>query len=102
VQLIRVDELGTIPMHGPHKRREIYNPQISSQFIINNEVKLWKRQYFQKLAKPGYLAHCLIKSNPKLFQYIDQADQGTFYILYYLHSCRLKNLIKIKVRINLN
>jgi hypothetical protein len=50
------------------------------QFLINNGVKLWKRQYLQKLAKPGTDAHRLIKSNPKLFQF-DQADQGTF------HTC---------------
>jgi hypothetical protein len=51
------------------------------QFVINNGVKLWKRQYLQKLAKPGTDAHHLIKSNPKLFQY-DQVDhgQGTFHI----------------------
>jgi hypothetical protein len=70
------------------------------QFIINNGVKLWKRQYLHKLAKPGTDAHRLIKLNPKLFQY-DQADQGTFHSLYFLdshkhqfgnlHSCRLKN-----------
>jgi hypothetical protein len=53
------------------------------QFVINNGVKLWKRQYLHKLAKPGTDAHCEIKSNPKLFQY-DQADQGTFHILYFL------------------
>jgi hypothetical protein len=44
------------------------------QFIVN--YGLWKRQYFDKLAKPGSDAHCLIKSNPKLFQ----ADLGIFYI----------------------
>jgi hypothetical protein len=53
------------------------------QFIINNGVKLWKRQYLYKLAKPGTDAHRLIKSNPKLFQ-LDQADQGTFLISYFL------------------
>jgi hypothetical protein len=44
------------------------------QFVINK--KLWKRQYLQKLAKPGTDAHRLIKSNPKLFQF----DQGTLHI----------------------
>jgi hypothetical protein len=48
------------------------------QFFINK--KLWKRQYLQKLAKPGTDAHRLIQSNPKLFQYFDRADQGTFTI----------------------
>jgi hypothetical protein len=50
------------------------------QFFITNGVKLWKRQYLQKLAKPGTHAHRLIQSNPKLFQYFDRADQGTFTI----------------------
>jgi hypothetical protein len=53
------------------------------QFVINNGklfCKLWKRQYLQKLAKPGTDAHRLIQSNPKLFQYFDQAEQGTFHI----------------------
>jgi hypothetical protein len=53
------------------------------QFFINNGhffYKFWKRQYLQKLAKPGTDAHRLIQSNPKLFQYFDQADQGTFHI----------------------
>jgi hypothetical protein len=49
-------------------------------FFINNGVKLWKRRYLQKLAQPGTDAHRLIQSNPKLFQYFDQADQGTFHI----------------------
>jgi hypothetical protein len=52
------------------------------QFVINNGIlfcKFWKRQYLQKLAKPGTDAHRLIQSNPKLFQYFDQADQGTFH-----------------------
>jgi hypothetical protein len=48
------------------------------QFIVNNGVKLWKRQYLDKLAPPGSDAHCLIKSNPKLFQFDLQADQGKF------------------------
>jgi hypothetical protein len=47
--------------------------------FINN-VKLWKRRYLQKLAKPGTDAHRLIKSNPKLFQF-DQADQGIHFTL---------------------
>jgi hypothetical protein len=47
------------------------------QFISNNGVKLWKRQYLHKLAKPGTCAHVLIKSNPNLFQFDRQADQGT-------------------------
>jgi hypothetical protein len=51
------------------------------QFIVNNGVKLWKRQYLEKLAKPGSDAHRLIKSNPKLFQFDLQADQGNFQIL---------------------
>jgi hypothetical protein len=51
-------------------------------FIINK--KLWKSRYLQKLAKPGTGAHRLIKSNPKLFQCFDQADQGTLQILYFL------------------
>jgi hypothetical protein len=50
-------------------------------FIVNNGAKLWKRRYLQRLARPGTDAHRLIKSNPKLFQF-DQADQGTFHILY--------------------
>jgi hypothetical protein len=54
------------------------------QFVINK--KLWKRQYLQKLAKPGTDAHHLIKSNPKLFQYLDQADQGTFHNLYFFED----------------
>jgi hypothetical protein len=49
-------------------------------FIIK---QLWKRRYLQKLAKSGTDAHRLIQSNPKLFQYFDQADQGTFHILYF-------------------
>jgi hypothetical protein len=56
------------------------------QFVINNGFffcKFWKRQYLQKLAKPGTDAHRLIQSNPKLFQYFDQADQGTFNIFTY-------------------
>jgi hypothetical protein len=48
------------------------------QFVINK--KLWKRQYLQKLAKPGTDAHRLIKSNPMLFQF----DQGTLHILYFV------------------
>jgi hypothetical protein len=48
------------------------------QFIVNNGVKLWKRQYLEKLAKPGSVAHRLIKSNPKLFQADHQGDQGKF------------------------
>jgi hypothetical protein len=52
------------------------------QFFINK--KLWKRQYLQKLAKSGTDAHRLIQSNPKLFQYLDEADQGTFHIIYFL------------------
>jgi hypothetical protein len=51
-------------------------------FIINK--KLWKSRYLQKLAKPGTGAHRLIKSNPKLFQCFDQADQGTLQIIYFL------------------
>jgi hypothetical protein len=51
------------------------------QFISNNGVKLWKRQYLNKLAKPGTRAHALIKSNPNLFQFDSQADQGTFHTL---------------------
>jgi hypothetical protein len=51
------------------------------QFISNNGVKLWKRQYLHKLAKPGTDAHRLIKSNPNLFQFDSQADQGTFHTL---------------------
>jgi hypothetical protein len=47
------------------------------KFIGNNGVKLWKRQYLHKLAKPGTRAHALIKSNPHLFQFDSQADQGT-------------------------
>jgi hypothetical protein len=43
------------------------------QFIVN--YGLWKRQYLDKLAKPGSEAHRLIKTNPKLFQ----ADQGIFH-----------------------
>jgi hypothetical protein len=42
---------------------------------------LWKRQYLNKLAKPGTRAHALIKSNPNLFQFDSQADQGTFHTL---------------------
>jgi hypothetical protein len=51
------------------------------QFISNNGVKLWKRQYLNKLAKPGTRAYALIKSNPNLFQFDSQADQGTFHTL---------------------
>jgi hypothetical protein len=51
------------------------------QFIGNNGVKLWKRQYLYKLAKPGTRAHGLIKSNPNLFQFDRQADQGTCHTL---------------------
>jgi hypothetical protein len=54
--------------------------QIWRQFVINNGVKLWKRQYLNKLAKPGTDTHHLIKSNPKLFQF----DQGTLHILYFV------------------
>jgi hypothetical protein len=54
------------------------------QFISNNGVKLWKRQYLNKLAKPGTRAHALIKSNPNLFQFDSQADQGIFHTLYFL------------------
>jgi hypothetical protein len=51
------------------------------QFIINNGLKFWKKQYLQKLAKPGTDAHRRIKSNPKLFQ-LDQSDQeGIFLFL---------------------
>jgi hypothetical protein len=50
------------------------------QFIVNNGVKLWKRQYLEKLAKPGSDAHRLIKSTPKLFQFDLQAEQGKFLI----------------------
>jgi hypothetical protein len=53
------------------------------QFVINNGklfCKFWKRQYMQKLANLGTDAHHLIPSNPKLFQYFDQVDQGTFNI----------------------
>jgi hypothetical protein len=58
------------------------------QFFINNGIffcKFWKRQYLQKLATPGTDAHRLIQSNPKLFQYFDQTDQGTFNI--FNHIC---------------
>jgi hypothetical protein len=58
------------------------------QFFINNGIffcKFWKRQYLQKLAKPGTDAHRLIELNPKLFQF-DQADQGTFHIIYFFQS----------------
>jgi hypothetical protein len=51
------------------------------QFISNNGVKLWKRLYLNKLAKPGTRAHALIKSNPNVFQFDSQADQGTFHTL---------------------
>jgi hypothetical protein len=51
------------------------------QFISNNGVKLWKRQYLNKLAKPGTRAHALIKSNLNLFQFDSQADQGIFHTL---------------------
>jgi hypothetical protein len=57
------------------------------QFVINNGIffcKFWKRQYLQKLAKPGTRAHRCIQSNPKLFQYFDQADQGTFHIFIHI------------------
>jgi hypothetical protein len=37
-------------------------------------------RYLDKLAKPGSDAHRLIKSNPKLFQFDLQADQGKFQI----------------------
>jgi hypothetical protein len=57
------------------------------QFIVNNGVKLLKMRYLEKLAKPGSDAHRLIKSNPKLFQFDLQADQGKFqknwYVLIY-------------------
>jgi hypothetical protein len=51
------------------------------QFFINNGkfCKFWKRQYLQKLGKPGTDAHVLIKSNPNLFQFDCQADQGTYH-----------------------
>jgi hypothetical protein len=39
------------------------------------------QQYLQELAKPGTDAHRLIQSNPKLFQYFDQADQVPFTFL---------------------
>jgi hypothetical protein len=55
--------------------REEVSP-IWRQFIVNNGVKLWKRLYLEKLAKAGSDAHRLIKSNPKLFQFDLQADQG--------------------------
>jgi hypothetical protein len=60
------------------------------QFFINNGklfCKFWKRQYLQILAKPGTYAHRLIQSNPKLFQYFEQADQlqGTFHI--FIRNC---------------
>jgi hypothetical protein len=53
------------------------------QFVINNGklckifCKFWKRQYLNKLAKPGTRAHFLIQSNPNLFQFDSQAEQGT-------------------------
>jgi hypothetical protein len=58
-------------------------------FFINNGkfCNFWKRQYLQKLAKPGTDAHRLIQSNPKLFQYFDQADQGTFHIFIHIGMC---------------
>jgi hypothetical protein len=46
------------------------------QFIVNNG--LWKRRYFDQLAKPGSDAHGLIKSNLKMF--FDQTDQGKVHI----------------------
>jgi hypothetical protein len=50
-------------------------------YIVNiTNGQLWKRKYLQKLAKPGSDAHRLIKSNPKLFQFDLQADQGKFQI----------------------
>jgi hypothetical protein len=48
------------------------------QFIVN--YGLWKRQYLDKLAKPGSDAHLLIKSNLKLFQADLQGDQSKFQI----------------------
>jgi hypothetical protein len=54
--------------------------KIWRNFIINNGVQLWKRQYLQTLAQPGTEAYWLIKSNPKLFVF-HQADQGRISIL---------------------
>jgi hypothetical protein len=45
------------------------------QFIIKNG-QLWKRQYWNQLAKPGSDVHFLIKSYPELFPF----NQGTFHI----------------------
>jgi hypothetical protein len=47
------------------------------KFILN-KLKFWKRLYLHKLAKPGTDAHCLIKSNPKLFQF----NQGIYFTLF--------------------
>jgi hypothetical protein len=74
------------------------------QFITNNGLKFWKRQYLHKLAKPGTIAHGLIQSHPKLFQF-DQADQGRFHILILTLQtpiCKIPeafNSIKMKVLI---
>jgi hypothetical protein len=53
------------------------------QFIINRQ--LWKRRYLHKLAKPGTKAHGLIKSNARLFQIDQQADQGTEHYHCFFH-----------------
>jgi hypothetical protein len=55
--------------------------KIWRHFIINNGVQLWKSQYLQTLAQPGTEAYWLIKSNPKLFVFFPQADQGRLLIL---------------------
>jgi hypothetical protein len=50
------------------------------QFIVN--YGLWKRRYLDKLAKPGSIAHHLIKTNPNLFQLHTQSEQGTLITTY--------------------
>jgi hypothetical protein len=74
------------------------------QFVINNGklcCKFWKSQYLQKLAKTGTDAHRLIQSNPKLFQYFDQADQGIFFIFTRVHDMQCWSKFCFVVGVNL-
>jgi hypothetical protein len=70
------------------------------QFISNNG-NCWKRQYLQKLAKPGTDARALIKSNPNLFQFDCQADQGTYHTFLTNLFLRLQTTICIVAGLNM-
>jgi hypothetical protein len=63
------------------------------QFIMDNGLKVWKRLYLQKLAKPGTQSHGLIKSNPTLFQLNQEKGIYIFYTFLPASSKSSKGLL---------